>query len=199
LRIKLSNLAPFLLVLCALLVLFFLPVRGDNSFVRAAEWLLMIFGLILLCRKALAWQPSPNAMRLMKGRMFTWQWILIAIGIGGPLIYGLLTIVFDVESRRNPIVIEAEKVMERSEDAKNDLGQPIEIGWPIDEQLEVNGNSGNALFFIPVHGSRGKGKMYVAGSKADDIWRVDKIYLTVEGSRFQRDLMKGKSEVIDKP
>ena len=50
------------------------------------------------------------------------------------------------------------------------LGQPLETGWFISGNVNTTGPSGHAELEIPVHGSKGKGAIYVVADKTAGAW-----------------------------
>lgn len=50
------------------------------------------------------------------------------------------------------------------------IGRPLELGWIISGNINTSGPSGHAELEIPVHGSRGKGTIYVVADKTAGMW-----------------------------
>lgn len=60
-------------------------------------------------------------------------------------------------ARANPIVLQH-------------IGQPVELGFIISGNIDVNGSSGHADLEIPIHGNKGKGTIYVVADKRAGRW-----------------------------
>lgn len=69
------------------------------------------------------------------------------------------------------------------------LGSPIEAGWFISGNIEVSGATGKANLSIPIHGPRGKGKLYADGTKAAGQWRFSTLAVEAESDGSRIDLL----------
>lgn len=72
---------------------------------------------------------------------------------------------------------------------RQSLGEPIQPGWFITGQLNVNGSTGNANLSIPISGPRGKAAIRVIASKTGGIWTFTYLQVKVEGRQECIDLM----------
>jgi len=70
--------------------------------------------------------------------------------------------------RANPILV-------------RELGTPIEAGWRFAGSVKINGPSGSADFSAPLHGSHGRGTLYVTATKSADRWHYTVLEVAVEG------------------
>jgi hypothetical protein len=68
------------------------------------------------------------------------------------------------------------------------LGSPIEEGWYLSGNTEVNGASGNADISIPISGPKGKGTIYAVAAKSAGEWTYSKLVVKVDGSGETIDL-----------
>ena len=82
-------------------------------------------------------------------------------------------------ARSNPAVVEA-------------LGEPVEDGWFMTGQINVNGPSGSADISIPLHGPKGKGTLYVVASKSAGRWEYHTLELAVNGRDDRIDLLEAE-------
>ncbi len=70
----------------------------------------------------------------------------------------------------------------------NALGAPIEDGFFLSGNTNVNGASGKADLAIPITGPKGKGTLYVAATKEAGEWNFSKIVVAVEKTGERIDL-----------
>jgi Cytochrome oxidase complex assembly protein 1 len=61
------------------------------------------------------------------------------------------------------------------------IGEPIKPGWLISGQLKINGRTGEANFFIPISGPRGRGTIHVVAYK-DGVWHFTSLQVSPEGN-----------------
>lgn len=61
------------------------------------------------------------------------------------------------------------------------LGEPIEPGWFVSGNINVDGASGHAELAIPVNGSRAAGTLYVVADKVAGEWVYETMELAVDG------------------
>ena len=59
------------------------------------------------------------------------------------------------------------------------LGEPIEPGFFLSGSVNVSGPSGDAELSIPLHGPRGKGKLYLEATKRAGRWEYSLLELAV--------------------
>src|SRR6185436_9997466 len=71
-------------------------------------------------------------------------------------------------ARANPAVVEA-------------LGQPVEDGWLVGGNINVNGPSGSADLSAPLHGPKGKGTLYIVATKSAGRWEYETLEVEVDG------------------
>jgi cytochrome oxidase complex assembly protein 1 len=69
------------------------------------------------------------------------------------------------------------------------LGEPIQTGWFISGQLNVNGDAGNADLSIPVSGPRGKGAIRAVAVKRGGVWRFTTLQVGIDGGDTPIDLL----------
>lgn len=69
------------------------------------------------------------------------------------------------------------------------LGQPIEDGWLMGGNIQVNGPSGSADISIPLEGPKGEGDLYVVASKSAGRWEYQTLELEVDGREDRIDLL----------
>ena len=67
------------------------------------------------------------------------------------------------------------------------LGNPLDEGFPMGS-VNTNNGAGDVDLKIPLSGPKGKGTIYVVGTKSGGIWTYSKMSLTVDGSGETIDL-----------
>lgn len=63
------------------------------------------------------------------------------------------------------------------------LGEPIDPGFMPSGSINVQNDSGDVEFFIPVSGPKGSGTITVKGTKAGGVWSYETWHLKVEGKQ----------------
>jgi hypothetical protein len=94
----------------------------------------------------------------------------------------------DFQERRLPIFHDAIRLMETSEVARRDLGEPLKVGWPVVGQSEESKESGHETLQIPVSGNHGQGFLLVVGEKANGAWKMRELTLTLREGNVQESI-----------
>ena len=68
------------------------------------------------------------------------------------------------------------------------LGSPIEEGWYLSGNTNVNGASGNADLSIPISGPKGKGTIYAVATKSAGEWTYSKLEVKIDSTGETIDL-----------
>jgi Cytochrome oxidase complex assembly protein 1 len=71
---------------------------------------------------------------------------------------------------------------------REQIGEPIEVGWFIFGELKYSGAGGYASFTIPIAGPRGKGRIQVVANK-NEVWRFTCLRVFVDGQPQAIDLL----------
>ena len=117
-----------------------------------------------------------------------WKWFvptgcLTLIVFGVVLVLCIFGFVFSVLKTSESY----EKALAR---AKNDprvraaLGTPLHDGMFPSGQTEVIGSSGTTNLAIPISGPKGKGTLYVIGSKSAGEWNYSKLAVKIDGGEM---------------
>jgi len=69
------------------------------------------------------------------------------------------------------------------------LGRPIETGWFISGNIEVQPGTGHAELSIPISGPKGKGTLYSEARKEAGIWHLLALQYGADGSDDRLDLL----------
>ena len=67
------------------------------------------------------------------------------------------------------------------------LGTPLEEGFPMGS-INTNNDTGDVDLKIPISGPKGKGTIYVAGTRSGATWTYSKMSVTIDGSGNTIDL-----------
>ena len=76
-----------------------------------------------------------------------------------------------------------------SVEVRQALGAPIEEGWYVMGNVQINGPSGNANISIPLSGPNGEGTLYVEATKSADVWTFQLLQLEVKRTGQRIDLL----------
>ena len=68
------------------------------------------------------------------------------------------------------------------------LGSPIEEGWYLSGNTNVNGASGDADLSIPISGPKGKGTIYAVATKSAGEWTYSKLQVKIDSTGETIDL-----------
>ena len=68
------------------------------------------------------------------------------------------------------------------------LGTPVEEGWYLSGNTNVNGGSGNADLSIPISGPKGKGTIYAVATKSAGEWTYSKLVVKIDSTGETIDL-----------
>ena len=70
------------------------------------------------------------------------------------------------------------------------LGQPIERGFPVMGQINLQNSSGEARLSIPVSGPKGKACLFVQATKNHGTWSFQKLTATLNSDSQEIDLLE---------
>jgi hypothetical protein len=85
--------------------------------------------------------------------------------------------------RNSSIAQQAIADLQTSKEGKNELGDPIRVGWIISGEMNISGGDGGAVLSIPVKGSKTAGELDVKGIRKDGSWKIEDAYLIVDGNK----------------
>jgi hypothetical protein len=74
------------------------------------------------------------------------------------------------------------------------IGAPIKEGYFAGGHTEVSGGSGQADLTIPIHGPKGKAKIYATATKSAGEWQYSKLIVKVENTGESIDLTEEANE-----
>lgn len=144
---------------------------------------------------------APSQAPVPKSNWFqrNWKWF-VPIGCAGIIaaMVGFFAVIFMIIMGSIKSSDAFKLAMERAgQDARvqEKLGTPIEAGWFISGNIEVNGPSGKADLSIPIHGPRGKGKLYANAAKSAGQWNFSTLLVEVETDGSRIDLLNSDPQV----
>jgi hypothetical protein len=73
------------------------------------------------------------------------------------------------------------------------LGEPVEVGFLMQGEVNVDDEGGRADFSLPVSGPRGEGRLHVRAEREAGEWVFSELYAVVEGRRDPIDLLQGEA------
>ena len=116
---------------------------------------------------------------------------LLMVGVFGIGIVGLVsqTGVYEDAAklvRDHPVVIEQ-------------LGEPVETGWPRNVAINFDNGKGRASLSFPVSGPKGSGTLRVEARKETDTWEYQRLDLEVDGGGEDFDLLEAPITEEEEP
>jgi len=112
--------------------------------------------------------------------------LVLAVAVFGFSIFAIFTGVSAALKSSEPYKV---AVARAKADAKvaTSLGKPLDEGFPMGS-VNTNNGAGDVDLKIPLSGPKGKGTIYVVGTKSGGTWTYSKMSLTVDGTGETIDL-----------
>ncbi|WP_074406941.1 cytochrome c oxidase assembly factor Coa1 family protein [Aquimarina megaterium] len=110
----------------------------------------------------------------------------------GSLIFGVSELITESTPYQDALV----KVNE-DEYVVNILGEPIETNGIMNGSLSYKNNTGSADISIPIQGPKGEAQLYVVGTKQNDQWTYKEMYVIIDETDEQIDLLGYKQNEYD--
>ena len=132
-------------------------------------------------------QPAPGWWNR------NWKWFvptgccLTPLVLGGAFVAFLVIVIFGAlkQSDAYKMAVTRAKADSRVVAA---LGSPIEEGWWLSGNTQVNGGSGEADLSIPISGPKGKGTIYAIAKKSAGEWTYSKLEVKIDSTGETIDL-----------
>lgn len=112
--------------------------------------------------------------------------IVLAIVVFGVGIVGLITGVSKILKTSEPYLTALAKA-KANDKVVAALGTPIEDGFP-QGSVNTNNDAGDADMHVSLTGPKGKGTLYVVGTRAGGQWTYSKMSVKIDGSDEEIDL-----------
>ncbi len=128
-----------------------------------------------------------------------WKW-LVPLGCLAPImglflfVGGIVAVVGGAVRMSDPYRIGVERA-EESVEVADALGEPIEVGWLVGGNINVNGPSGSADLSIPLNGPKGSATLYVVAEKTAGEWTFSRLEIELEFDGRRIDLL-GRMEMV---
>ncbi len=103
---------------------------------------------------------------------------LAFIGLATAIVFGIFALLKNSAPYETAVETAADdlRVIEQ-------LGTPIQTGWWVAGNLELNNNDGTADLRIPVRGPEGSGEVLIKGIKENGEWIYQRLFFQFEGQR----------------
>ncbi|WP_282079875.1 cytochrome c oxidase assembly factor Coa1 family protein [Aquimarina algiphila] len=123
-----------------------------------------------------------------------WGW---AVPLGGCLTIIILffvflgSVIFGVSELITQSTPSQDAIAKVNEDdyVINILGEPIETNGIMNGSLSYENNVGSADISIPIKGPNGEAQLYVVGTKLNDQWTYKEMYVIIDATNEQIDLL----------
>jgi hypothetical protein len=112
--------------------------------------------------------------------------LLLAVAVFGLSIFGLISGVSAALKSSEPYKVAVARARADNK-VTAALGTPLSEGFP-SGSVNTNNNAGDADLSIPLEGPKGKGTIYVVGTKSGGTWTYSKMSVTITGSGESIDL-----------
>lgn len=112
--------------------------------------------------------------------------MLFMLAVGG---LAMILFVAEVMMRGSDISQETLRRARASAELRQELGEPIDMGWTVSGSINLSGNSGRGSFNIPISGPKAGMRILTRGEKVDGQWRYLEMRGTLPGGKLV-DLLK---------
>jgi hypothetical protein len=103
--------------------------------------------------------------------------LFVLMGMGGIVLITVITGSF----RHSDVYQRAVTMASGNSRVLDEIGQPIEVGWFVSGQLNINGSSGKADLAIPIKGPRGKANIRAVAYRSGGVWTFTWLQVNVAG------------------
>ncbi|MGD8926393.1 MAG: cytochrome c oxidase assembly factor Coa1 family protein [Thioalkalispiraceae bacterium] len=130
---------------------------------------------------AWAWQNRKwTSIEAFKREQRTWSWVAIGLYAGGiSFIAGLVFLIGSVMKGSDAYKISLDQV-QHNRQVIEVLGEPIEAGFFVGGEVNIQGATGFANIFYNVEGPRAEGTVYVEANKDTGQWIFRKIAVEIK-------------------
>ena len=112
--------------------------------------------------------------------------LLLAIAVFGLSIFGLITGVAAAMKNSEPYKVAVARAKADNK-VTTALGTPLNEGFP-QGNINTNNDTGDVDLKIPIEGPKGKGTIFVVGTRSAGTWTYSKMSVTIAGSGESIDL-----------
>ena len=132
--------------------------------------------------------PNPDMDRPPERSWWgrNWKWVvpvgcLVPLLACGGLMAAILMVVFGA-LRSSEVYTEAVARAKANEQVRAQLGEPIQPGFMVNGNIQINNQSGSANLSIPISGPKKSATIYVVATKAAGKWEYTTLEVAPEGS-----------------
>jgi hypothetical protein len=112
--------------------------------------------------------------------------LILAVAVFGVSIFAIFTGVSAALKGSEPYKVAVARA-QANDKVTTALGTPLSEGFPMGS-INTNNDTGNVDLSIPVSGPKGKGTIYVVGTKSAGTWTYSKMSVTIAGTGETIDL-----------
>jgi hypothetical protein len=112
--------------------------------------------------------------------------LILAVAVFGFSIFAIFTGVSAALKSSEPYKVAVARA-QANDKVTTALGTPLSEGFPMGS-INTNNDTGNVDFSIPISGPKGKGTIYVVGTRSAGTWTYSKMSVTIAGSAETIDL-----------
>src|ERR1700682_6229442 len=121
-----------------------------------------------------------------------WKWVvpvgcLVPIVLGSGLVLLVVSLVFGA-LKSSDAYTQALSKAKANDEVRALLGEPIQAGFWVSGNFQVNGPSGHADFSIPLSGPKGSATLYATAIKSAGRWEFTVLEVAPKGSDARIDL-----------
>jgi len=140
-----------------------------------------------------SYAPGPAPVPKQNWFKRNWKWF-VPVGCAGiiAVFIGFIAVLFLIlmgSIKTSDAFKMALDAAQKDARVQEKLGTPIEAGWFVSGNINVSGATGEANLVIPIHGPRGKGKLYAEGTKSTGQWNFSNLIVEVESDGTRIDLL----------
>jgi hypothetical protein len=112
--------------------------------------------------------------------------LILAVAVFGFSIFAIFTGVSAALKSSEPYKVAVARA-QANDKVTTALGTPLSEGFPMGS-INTNNDTGNVDFSIPISGPKGKGTIYVVGTRSAGTWTYTKMSVTIAGTGETIDL-----------
>jgi len=112
---------------------------------------------------------------------------VLLLGFAGGILYAV-----EYSFKRSDVYNQALAEARKSPELAGKLGQPLEPGWFISGNINLNGTSGEASLSTPISAPKGKGTLYIVASKSAGKWHFETLEVEIDGESQRIDLLQSR-------
>ncbi len=136
---------------------------------------------------------TENQKAIGKGVMFGCGGCGILVVLGALFAAGIFAAIMGV-MRQSDAYTETISHARASVELKVALGEPIEPGWMMMGNININNDAGHADITIPFSGPKGEASVHVVATKTHGAWKYEVMTATISKGGAEVDLLNAEAE-----